>query len=77
MERTAIVTGARRGIGLAVAEELAQAGFRVVLAAVSPPQEAARVVARFRENGWTAEYQSVDISKVEDRRDLFDRTEER
>ena len=77
MERTAIVTGARRGIGLAVAEELAQAGFRVVLAAVSPPQEAAGVVARFRENGWTAEYQSVDISKVEDRRDLFDRTEER
>ena len=60
MERTAIVTGARRGIGLAVAEELAQAGFRVVLAAVSPPQEAAGVVARFRENGWTAEYQSVD-----------------
>ena len=77
MERTAIVTGARRGIGLAVAEELAQAGFRVVLAAVSPPQEAAGVVARFRENGWTAEYQSVDISKVEDRRGLFDRTEER
>ena len=77
MDKTAIVTGARRGIGLAIAEELAKAGFRVVLAAMSPPQGAAEVVARFRENGWAAEYQSVDVSKEEDRRRLFDRTEER
>lgn len=75
MAQTAIVTGARRGIGLAIAKELAKAGYNVVLAAFSSAEESGEVLAQFRQNGWTADYISCNIAEEEDRKRLFDWTE--
>ncbi len=49
-ERVAIVTGAARGIGFAIAERLSQAGARVVIADVDE-QSAVAAVKRVREGG--------------------------
>ena len=48
--RVAIVTGAARGIGFAIAERLSQAGARVVVADVDE-QSAVAAVKRLREGG--------------------------
>ena len=39
MKKTAIVTGARRGIGLAIAKKLLEGGYRVVLCATTAAGE--------------------------------------
>ena len=42
MKKTAIVTGARRGIGLAIAKKLLEGGYRVVLCATTAAGEESR-----------------------------------
>lgn len=61
----AMVTGASRGLGRALAEQLAQAGARVVLVARSEP-ELARVVEGIRADGGEAYPLVADVGRKED-----------
>lgn len=61
----AMVTGASRGLGKALGEQLAQAGARVVLVARSEP-ELARVVEGIRANGGEAYGLVADVGRKED-----------
>lgn len=58
---TALVAGASRGIGLAIAREMARAGARTILAARSLDKLEAEA-ARLRQEGFAAEALRLDIS---------------
>jgi NAD(P)-dependent dehydrogenase (short-subunit alcohol dehydrogenase family) len=71
--QTAIVTGAGRGMGRAVALGLAAEGANVVVAEVDEPA-AKEVVDELQKNGARALAVKVDISSVADVRALFEKT---
>jgi 2-dehydro-3-deoxy-L-rhamnonate dehydrogenase (NAD+) len=60
--RVAVVTGAARGIGFAIAERLSRAGARVVIADVAE-DGAAAAVERLRERGGEAEAAVADVTR--------------
>jgi 3-oxoacyl-[acyl-carrier protein] reductase len=60
--RVAVVTGAARNIGRAIAVELARAGARVVVNAVSSAQEAAETAEIIRQNGGEAIVHLADVT---------------
>lgn len=62
----ALVTGARRGIGKAIALELADAGFDVAVNDVIASAELDEVVASIRERGVRAIATIADLSKIEE-----------
>jgi NAD(P)-dependent dehydrogenase (short-subunit alcohol dehydrogenase family) len=62
---TALVTGASRGLGRALAEQLAAAGARVVLVARTEP-ELSDVVDAIRRKGGEAHGLAFDVSRKED-----------
>lgn len=59
--KTALVTGASRGIGRGVAEELARQGYQVYLTYVSRPDDAEAVVAGIAASGGTARAFRLDV----------------
>lgn len=59
---TAVVTGARRGIGFAMAEGLAMAGADIVAASASQEADGGAVGARIRELGRAFEGHAVDFT---------------
>ena len=61
--KTALVTGASRGIGRATALALANAGARVLVHYSSAAAEADSIVAEIRKNGGQAEKLAADLSK--------------
>jgi NAD(P)-dependent dehydrogenase (short-subunit alcohol dehydrogenase family) len=65
MKTTALVTGASRGLGRALAEQLAATGARVVLVARSEP-ELSSVVDAIRSKGGEAHGLAFDVSRKED-----------
>jgi 3-oxoacyl-[acyl-carrier protein] reductase len=74
MKKIAIVTGASRGIGRAVAKRLAQDGFAVVVNYLSNASEAEEVVAEIKVIGGEAIAVKADVANQTDVQQLFEET---
>ena len=70
----ALVTGASRGIGRAIALELARLGYGVVVNYATRPDAAEEVVAAIRSAGGKAVAQQGNVGSADDRLALVDRT---
>ncbi len=70
--KVALVTGASRGIGRAIAERLARAGAAVVVNYANSAGEAQKVVAEIKSKGGNAFAIKVDVSRVTEVVRLFD-----
>lgn len=75
MKKYALVTGARRGIGLGIARTLGTMGYYVVIAATAPSDEA--ILEELKQEGIEAEYLCCDISSRESREAVFREIEQR
>lgn len=67
MKRTAVVTGASRGIGLAIARQLGLDGMNVVMVATGPREKNSQAIADLENQGITVGYVQADISRHDDR----------
>ena len=72
--KVAIITGASRGIGSAIAKQLAGLGGKVVVNYSRSPEKAEEVVNDIKENGGEAVAIKADISKVSEIEMLFKET---
>jgi len=72
--KVAVVTGASREIGAAMAESLAGSGAAVVVAHHREPEQAEAVVDRIHEGGGVAIAVDGDLSRIADNVELVDRT---
>lgn len=68
---TALVTGASRGIGKAIAEKLASAGYQIILTYVSRPADAVNVVENIAKAGGKAKAFALNVGDREAIKDFF------
>ncbi|WP_137165979.1 SDR family oxidoreductase [Salinimonas lutimaris] len=74
--KTAIVTGASRGIGAAIAIRLSQNGYNVIVNYARSAKEAEQVVTQIRSTGGQAQAVQADVSSSADVSQLFDQAEQ-
>lgn len=72
--KVAVVTGASKGIGAAIARTLAAAGASVVVNYASNREAAERVVAEIENRGGKAVAAQADVARAEDVKRLFKET---
>ncbi|RMG61529.1 MAG: 3-oxoacyl-[acyl-carrier-protein] reductase [Calditrichaeota bacterium] len=72
-DKVAVVTGSTRGIGLAIARELAERGARVVLSGRNA-ERLQEVVEQFQKQAWTALAVQADVSQPEQAAQLIQKT---
>lgn len=72
--KVAVVTGASKGIGAAIAKKLAMEGAAVIVNYASAKEDAERVVDEIISNGGRAKSVQGDVSKTEDIDNLFTET---
>ena len=69
--KVAVVTGASKGIGAAIAQELAREGATIVVNYASSSEAAEKIVARITENGGKVVAIQADVAKAVDIERLF------
>lgn len=69
--KTALITGGSRGIGLGIAIELAKAGFNLIINGMRPETSVKPVLDGLRAFGVQVIYAQGDISKADDRQQIF------
>ncbi len=74
MKKTAIVTGAGRGIGYAISRKLGRDGFQVVLVATGPQEKYQNKLDILTDEGTVWKYIQADISETEDRIKIIEDT---
>jgi 3-oxoacyl-[acyl-carrier protein] reductase len=72
--KVAVVTGASKGIGAAIAQELAREGAAIVVNYASSSEDAEKVVAGITESGGKAIAIKADVAKAADIERLFAKT---
>ncbi|HEX5227385.1 MAG TPA: SDR family NAD(P)-dependent oxidoreductase, partial [Bryobacteraceae bacterium] len=72
--KVAVVTGASKGIGAAIAQELAKEGAAVVVNYASSAQAAEAVVSKIKAAGGKAKAVRADVSKPAEAKKLIDDT---
>ena len=75
-KKAAVVTGARRGIGLAIAKKMLAGGYTAILCATAPEEEVQPLLEELNRLG-EAVYLRCDISLPQDRERLLDTALER
>jgi NAD(P)-dependent dehydrogenase (short-subunit alcohol dehydrogenase family) len=73
MRPTALVTGATRGIGFGIAEQLALNGYDLIVNGTRDEAQVSEAVDALARHGGRVIYVQADISRAEDRESLVDR----
>lgn len=74
MKQTAIITGGSRGIGFAIARQLGQDGFNIVIMDMNPEQDYISNFSRLTAEGTEYMYVQGNICSPEDRKQLIEQT---